>query len=401
MSGFRRFHLPQAQGRYSRQAHVAAPYPTFERELGAEGFDGPATMMYHRNPPTAWSGIHGPLRPRAFDLTKIPPSSSPANARLVTSSAHMKQRYWVFEGDSELFRNSDGDDVLFVHKGEGVFFCDFGHLDYVRGDYIVVPRGTMWRVETKVHNEFMLIEATDSAYGLPDRGLMGPHSLFDPGVLDYPKIDAAFEAQQRGGAWTVTVKRHDELTRIDYAFNPLDAVGWQGDRTVLRLNITQFRPVVADAYHMPPSTFTTFVAERFAVCTIPPLRSQTDPRTMKIPFWHNNDDYDEIVFNHDGVPLPHPDLDEGSMTFHPSGLTHSVYPPQFEYMFEVPFEERVSYAVLIDSRASVRVAESMEDCEVRTYVNCWKDGIAYAPDAPRGETGEPLKVVGLVAQPAE
>src|SRR6202022_2238647 len=142
-------------------------------ELGGEGFFGPATQMYHRNPPTAWSNIRGPLRPRAFDLTKIATAPSPTDARPVASSTHMRVRYWVFEKSmADLFRNADGDDLIFVQQGEGGFFCDYGHLEYIRGDYIVVPRGTMWRVETKVRNEFMLIEATDSAYGLPERGLL-------------------------------------------------------------------------------------------------------------------------------------------------------------------------------------------------------------------------------------
>ncbi|MDB5480883.1 MAG: hmgA [Caulobacteraceae bacterium] len=394
-----RFHLPHGEGEFSRQAHVAPPHSTFERELGAEGFEGPATMMYHRNPPTAWSGINGPLRPRAFDLKTTRPSRARVDARPVMHSDVMKMRYWVFsETDGRLFRNSDGDDLIFVHHGEGDFFCDYGHLTYRSGDYIVIPRGTMWRIETKVPNEFLLVEATDCAYAMPDRGLLGPHALFDPGMLDRPKLDSAFTNQTRGGAWRLIVKRHEQLTTIDYAFNPLDAVGWQGNRSVLRLNITDFRPVNADGYHVPPSATVTFTANRFLVCTLPPTVTATDPPAMKIPFWHNNDDYDEVVFMHRGFPGGHQDLGEGTMTLAPSGLTHGVYPQHMEYMFNSPVVKSNHYAVLIDSRAAVHVDPGLADGEFGEYANAWRDALAYAPDAPQPER-QAAKVIAF--KPAE
>ena len=44
--------LPRVEGISSRQAHADLPEGTYERELGREGFFGPATQMYHRHPPT-------------------------------------------------------------------------------------------------------------------------------------------------------------------------------------------------------------------------------------------------------------------------------------------------------------------------------------------------------------
>ena len=65
--------FPRVVGKASRQAHVDLPEGTFERELGKEGFFGPATMMYHAHPPTGWTSWSGPLRPRAFDLNDLDP----------------------------------------------------------------------------------------------------------------------------------------------------------------------------------------------------------------------------------------------------------------------------------------------------------------------------------------
>ena len=95
-----------------------------------------------------------------------------------------------------LVRNGDEDDLIFVHSGSGHFFCDYGHLEVSAGDYVVIPRGTMWRTEFAADAAVLLIEATNSAYGLPEKGVVGPHAIFDPGVLDNPKMDDTFRDQQ-------------------------------------------------------------------------------------------------------------------------------------------------------------------------------------------------------------
>ena len=70
------------------------PPGTFERELGKEGFFGPATHMYHRHPPTAWTSWEGPLRPRAFDLSKL--AQRRDSSRCALSLFLMRfRRYWM------------------------------------------------------------------------------------------------------------------------------------------------------------------------------------------------------------------------------------------------------------------------------------------------------------------
>src|SRR5262249_13707593 len=134
--------LPRVEGVSSRQAHADLPEGTYERELGREGFYGPATQMYHRHPPTAWTSWEGPLRPRAFDLSKLEGKSlrkdspSPWDAPVVLSNPSLSLRYWRLAGGMrDLARNADGDELLFVHAGSGSFFCDYGHLELATGDY--------------------------------------------------------------------------------------------------------------------------------------------------------------------------------------------------------------------------------------------------------------------------
>ena len=163
-----------ARGDTSRQAHTALPEGTYEREMSKEGFFGPAAHLYHKRPPTGWIDWEGPLRPRAFDLTRLNSiEGSPWDAPTVLHNPHVSIRFWrVPKRMDHLARNSDGDDLIFVHEGRGDLFCDFGHLAFEAGDYIVVPRGTMWRVECAEATTALLIESTNSSYTLPDLSLI-------------------------------------------------------------------------------------------------------------------------------------------------------------------------------------------------------------------------------------
>src|SRR5436305_1699454 len=141
--------FPHVEGTASRQAHADLPPGTYEREMGKEGFFGPSTQLYHAHPPTGWTSWEGPLRPRGFDLNRINAiAASPWEADAVLSNAHLRFRQWRTEGKMDrLVRNGDGDELIFIHEGAGSLFCDFGHLRFRDGDYIVLPRGTMWRFE--------------------------------------------------------------------------------------------------------------------------------------------------------------------------------------------------------------------------------------------------------------
>ena len=182
-----------------------------------------------------------------------------------------------------LVRNQDGDELLFVHEGAGEFFCDWGRLDYRDGDYIVIPRGGMWRIAPSAPTTLLLIECTEGTYTLPEKGIVGPHAIFDPAMLDVPAMDAAFRAQQTDDPWKVVVKRGGALSTIDYPFNPLDAVGWHGDLCVVRLNVRDIRPLMSHRYHLPPSAHTTFVGRNFVVCTFVPRPIESDPGALKVP----------------------------------------------------------------------------------------------------------------------
>ncbi len=366
--------FPRADGTHSRQAHADLPEGTFEREMGKEGFFGPAAHFHHRHPPTAWESFSGALNPHAYDLNKLPATgASPWDATPFMANADIRIRHWKTERAMDhLVRNQDGDELLFVHEGAGEFFCDWGHLAYRDGDYLVIPRGGLWRIEPAKATTMLLVECTEGTYTMPEKGIVGPHAIFDPAVLDVPAMDAAFREQQTDDPWTVVVKRKGTLSTIRYPFNPLDAVGWHGDLCVVRVNVRDIRPLMSHRYHLPPSAHTTFVGKNFIVCTFAPRPIESDPGALKVPFYHSNDDYDEVIFYHRGDFFSRDNIKPGMVTFHPCGFTHGPHPKAFATGAKHARKETDEYAVMVDTRFPLEVASLPEGVENRAYVDSWK-----------------------------
>jgi homogentisate 1,2-dioxygenase len=379
---------PHGEGIFARQAHVDLPNGSFERELGREGFFGAASHMYHRNPPTAFESISGSIKPQAFDVTKLNERTNcPLAAIEVLSNACVRMRFWRADGPMQhLVRNADGDDLLFVHRGGGEFFCDYGHLSVTEGDYVVVPRGTMWRLQPLEGTDVLMIESTGAPYSLPDRGGVGQHAPFDPGMFDKPVLDDTFKMQSRQPEWEVRVKRGNKLGRIVYRYNPLDAIGWKGDLYPVRLNVKDIRPLMSHRVHLPPSAYTTFLGNRFVVCTFVPRPLESDPKAMKLPFFHNNDDFDEVMFCHRGrIGSRGPLIGESSITLHPAGFTHGPHPEVMPFMFDAPQGRSAEgYNVMLDTLDALEVGRLPAGCEIAQYSESWRKAIEYAPDAKRG-----------------
>jgi len=373
MSSAKYISFPKVEGLASRQAHADLPEGTFERELGKEGFFGPATHMYHRHAPTGWRSWEGPLRPRAYDLTAINQTGgSPWDAKLVLHNAAVKMRQWCFSGRMDhLVRNADGDELLFVHQGAGALYCDYGHLPFTTGDYLVLPRGTMWRIETTSPVTMLLFECSNGTIRAPERGSVGRHAVYDEAMLETPRIDDAFKAQYDEQEWSVVVKRRELISTVTYPFNPLDAVGWHGDLAPVRLNVADIRPLMSHRYHLPPSAHTTWVGNRFVICTFVPRPFETDPGALKVPFFHNNDDYDEVIFYHAGDFFSRDNIKPGVITWHPCGFTHGPHPKALQRMYEAAKPATDEYAVMLDARDALDAGPEMDGVEMRAYAESW------------------------------
>jgi len=288
-------------------------------------------------------------------------------------NAHCKMRTWRLSASMDfLVRNADGDELLFIHEGSAELFCDYGHMSLRDGDYVVIPRSTSWRLEISAPLFVLLIEATNDSYQLPEKGLVGNHAIFDPAMLDTPKIDAAFQAQYSEKETQVQVKRHGQVSVITFPYNPLDAIGWHGDLAVMRINWRDIRPLMSHRYHLPPSAHTTFVASRFVVCTFVPRPIESDPGALKVPFYHNNDDYDEVLFYHAGDFFSRDNIERGMVTFHPAGFTHGPHPKAFQAGREYRKKFTDEVAVMLDTRDALEMGPAALATENPEYVNSWK-----------------------------
>ena len=202
---------------------------------------------------------------------------------------------------------------------------------------------------------------------------MGPHAQFDPAILDTPVMDPVFRAHQaETGEVRVEVKKRGAVSTVTYGYNPLDAVGWHGDLAPVRLNVADIRPVVSHRYHLPPSVHSTFVSDRFVVCTFAPRPFETDPGALKVPFFHNNDDYDEVLFYHAGDFFSRDHIEAGMMTFHPSGFTHGPHPKALKNMLVQAKVATDEYAVMIDTRDPLDVGDAASAVENAAYMDSWK-----------------------------
>jgi len=371
--------IPKMEGKSSRQAHADLPNGTFEREMSKEGFFGPSAHIYHRNPPTGWIDWDGPLRPRAFNLNNLTQNvDCPWNSVELLFNENCRIAMWrASKSMKHLVRNADGDQLLFIHSGSGELYSDFGRFEIIAGDYVLLPRGTMWRVQFGSPMDILLIESTNAGFSLPDKGIVGTHAFFDPAMLDTPLIDKKFLDQQTAvGAterWQVRIKRKNNISTVTYPYNPLDAVGWHGSLMPVKINVKDFRPLMSHRYHLPPSAHTTFVSERFVVCTFCPRPFEKDPGALKVPFFHNNDDYDEVLFYHAGDFFSRDNIDAGMMTFHPAGFTHGPHPKALNNMLKPKKAETDEYALMIDTRDGLTVADLPNNIEDDSYLFSWLD----------------------------
>lgn len=367
---------PHIRGRVAAQAHVALPDGTVEEEYARNGFFGRYAHLYREHAPVGWTRIEGPLRPRLYALGGVLAGDYLASrVPLLANSDCRIQTTVIRDPMPYLFRNADGDELLFVHTGAGRIETDFGPLAYETGDYLVIPRGTTYRLAPTSETRLLIVE-TAGELAIPDRGMLGQHALFDPAVLRVPSPEERSQlapglAGCRPDEWRVVIQRQGALTSVFYPHCPLDVVGWKGTLTVWQLNVRDIRPVSSDRYHLPPSAHTTFVAPNVAICTFAPRPLENgDPRALKVPFYHSNIDFDEVLFYHAGEFFSRDGIHPGMLTFHPQGIHHG---PQARAAERAPAAQRTEeIAVMVDTRRPLDVCAPATTLELDDYWQSWQ-----------------------------
>ena len=373
--------FPLQKGRITRQAHVDLPEGTFEEEFARQGFFGKTTHLYRTHPTTAWTRIEGPLRPHSYDLNNLSMDGSEAVKASLLGSADPAYSpvcflrnadvalHWVAPATMDYFyRNADGDDVYFIHAGGGRLECTFGSLCYAKGDYLVIPRGTTYRFLPDAEPQRYLLIESASEIGIPDRNQLGPNAIFDPAMIDTPELVAYDEGG--GREWAVHIKRENAITKVYYPFNPNDVVGWKGDLTVWRINVKDIRPIMSARYHLPPSAHSTFIARNFVICSFLPRPFEEEEGAMRVPFYHSNIDYDEVLFYSDGHFFSRDGIGAGMLTWHPQGIHHGPHPKAIPLSRSKDRTDEV--AVMVDTWNPLRATPAAEAVENLNYWASWK-----------------------------
>lgn len=364
---------PLKKGLAPGQAHVGLPEGTVEEEHGRSGFYGAASHLYRVHPPTGWTAIEGPLRPHLLDTTLLTPSDQhDPEGSPVTFLANNDVRMMVSRRSSPMpftFRNADGDEVYFVHEGSGRFETDYGVLAYERGDYLVIPRGTSYRVIPDTTENFFLITEATGEVNPPSKevkGLIGQHALFDQGVITTPELAPI---NREPGDYRVRVKRLGQYTHLHYPFDPIDVVGWKGDLTAWKLNVRDIRPVMSHRAHLPPSAHTTLLMDNAVMCTFLPRPLEEDDDALKVPFYHRNTDYDEVLFYHDGDFFSRDNIKPGMVTLHPIGIHHGPHPKALRNQGTKTRTDEI--AVMVDTKNALFLTPEAEAVELKEYWSSW------------------------------
>lgn len=353
-----------------KQAHKAIPEDHIEEEQGLQGFFGPVSHLVKKSPSTRWTNISGPLKPRMYDTVKLTKNKT-WNRMFYNNSMAI---YFVNlePGFNEsAFRNADGDTIYFCHEGQGEIWTEYGLLTYSRGSYIVVPKCLTHYFVPQTKTKILIIENKTSHYQEPDRGITGRNALYDMQTLGRPDLEKLNQAMQKSGkdVLKVQIKHTDEITEYEYSENIFDVVSWKGDLFPFTLHMDDIMPIMSHRAHLPPSAHSTFVARDFVVCSFLPRPLETDEDALKVPFYHQNIDYDEILFYHDGDFFSRDNLHAGMLSYHPAGFPHGPHPKARKNITGKTHTNE--YAVMIDSRWPLKRDPDLANIELDEYWKSW------------------------------
>jgi len=312
-----------AKGETPRQAHVAVPKGLKEEEIGRGGFQGRVANVYRLNEPTGWVRVEGDFAPGDVDGEQIRPADereaggAPArlwhNDDLAVGVSRRSAPMPYF------YRDADSDLLYFVHRGEGAVETEFGPLEFRPGDYLVLPKGVTHRVAPVTRDNYLLVLESRGEISFIEHATLGRHNPFDPDVIATPE-PKAYDGDGRP-EYEVRVRRAGRNTSFFYPRHPFDVVGWKGDLFPFRFHNTDFRPVIADRNHVPPSAFGLFRADGWVLCNFVPAPFQRDREASRLPYYHRNMDFDEIGFLHAGS-VAGVAMEGTTIMWHPRGAVH-------------------------------------------------------------------------------
>lgn len=359
----------------------------YEQLFGTEGFHGLSSLLYHTHRPTMISsyGETIDLKPKAAIENNIK-SRMLEGFNIKSKDDFLKARTPVlFNDDVQIdiaspkkgiinyfYKNSDSDEILFIQKGSGILKTLFGELRFNYADYLVIPRGTIYKIEFNTPDNKLLIIESKSPIVTPRRyrnefGQLLEHSPFCERDIKLPENLVSHDSL---GDYLIKVKKEKKLHEIYYASHPFDVVGWDGYCYPYIFSALNFEPITG-RIHQPPPVHQTFEGNNFVICTFAPRLYDYHPKSIPAPYNHSNIDSDEVLYYVDGDFMSRNHVEHGFMSLHPGGIPHGPHPGAYER--SIGQKQTSELAVMIDTFKPLKVTQSALDIELKDYWKSWLD----------------------------
>lgn len=357
-----------------------------EELVSTQGFSSLYSLVYHCHPPTIVRSIGEPYnvtpkiaREKHLLHTsllgfKIKPEDDYLKSRkpvLVNSDLHISLAAPRYSMANYYYKNSQADEVVFIHEGSGKLKTGFGEINFKYGDYLVIPRGTIHQFEFNDENNRLFIVESFSPIRTPKRyrndfGQLEEHAPFCERDIKRPQNLQTFDQL---GSFEVLIKKQGIMYPYTYGTHPFDFVGWDGFHYPWAFSIHDFEPITG-RLHQPPPVHQTFEGHNFVICSFVPRKYDYHPLAIPAPYNHSNVDSDEVLYYVDGDFMSRKSVERGQITLHPGGIPHGPHPGTVEQ--SIGKESTEELAVMIDPFRPLMLTEDALAIEDESYHKSWQ-----------------------------
>ncbi|PWH83709.1 homogentisate 1,2-dioxygenase [Algibacter marinivivus] len=357
----------------------------YEQLFGTIGFDGMSTNSYHEQRPTQVKkiGKQYSVAPKIANANNIKsyrlkgfqvqPENDFLDSRktvLINSDCAIILAAPKQSTQDYFYKNTDADELIFVHKGTGKLRTMLGNLDFKYGDYLLIPRGIIYKIDFDTEdNRLFIVESRRPIY-TPKRyrnwfGQLLEHSPFCERDIRRPE---ELETYNESGDFLIKVKKQDDIIEMTYASHPFDVIGYDGYNYPYAFSIHDFEPITG-RIHQPPPVHQTFETDAFVVCSFVPRLYDYHPQSIPAPYNHSNIDSDEVLYYVDGDFMSRNDVEAGHISLHPAGIPHGPHPGATER--SIGKTETEELAVMVDTFKPLMVTEEGMKIADDSYHKSW------------------------------
>jgi homogentisate 1,2-dioxygenase len=376
-------------GKIPRKRHTQfrkADGSLYREELfSTEGFSNLYSNLYHVHPPTAILDVGKPysvaperastvqMKPRSFKAFELAPADDYLEARtavLVNNDLQIAVAAPRHGMSDYFFKNADADEMIFIHRGSGTLRTMYGSMNFSYGDYVMIPRGTIYQIafDTEDNRHYMAESFSPIVYPKKYRNQLGQLLEHSPYCERDIRQPSDLETHDETGEFRVLIKKEGLIYPYTYKYHPFDLIGWDGFHYPYALSIHDFEPITG-RIHQPPPVHQTFEAHNFVVCSFCPRKFDYHPLAIPAPYAHSNIDSDEVMYYVDGQFMSKGHVEKGQISLHPGGIPHGPTPGAAEKSIGKDSTEEL--AVMIDTFRPLYLTEEALKYEIKDYYLSW------------------------------